>query len=138
MAGFITPVMASAGVAAATAILAWPLAAQEGQNAPVQASERWQITLPNSEYIWDIQLVGLRGDSLVYRRADSVGAVPVDRITEIRLIRKTEMQLGAPAGGAIGALTGAGDEIHDFMPLDFAQRIRALQEILLAHPPQKQ
>ncbi|MEP6571397.1 MAG: hypothetical protein ABJD11_01840 [Gemmatimonadota bacterium] len=132
-----TPLLTTGGfIALGIALLTSPLAAQENGDS-TRSTDRWQVTLPNSEYVWDIQLVGLRGDSLVYRRADSTGTVPVDQITEIRLIQKTEMAVGGSAGGAMAALTGSGDEIHDFMALDLAERITALKEILRAHPPQK-
>ncbi|HUF34418.1 MAG TPA: hypothetical protein VMN37_00635 [Gemmatimonadales bacterium] len=104
-----------------------PLAAQD---------ERWQVTLDAEEHIWDIRLVRLDSDSLVVRQADSLRALPVDRISEIRLIRKSEVRLGAGgAAGAMSALTGRDDEIYDFTPLEFADRVRAIQKIFLYHPP---
>ncbi|MEO8633885.1 MAG: hypothetical protein ABI587_01275 [Gemmatimonadales bacterium] len=106
-----------------------PLRAQDPRD------DRWQIALETGEYIWDIRLVRLTGDSLVFRRADSVGAVSVRRIGELRLIRKTEFRVGTDGGGALPALMGADDEIYSFAPLDYAARIRAVQQILLAHPP---
>ncbi len=104
--------------------------------APAAAQdERWQVTLDGQEYVWDIRLVRLDGDSLLVRQADSLRALPVDRISEIRLIRKSEVQLGAGAtAGALGALLGSDDEVYDFSPLEFPDRIRAIQRILLYHP----
>ena len=63
-------------------------------------------------------------------------AVPVAHINEIRLIRKSEMQLGGEgaAAGAMNALVGGDDEIYDLTPLDFADRLRTVQKILLLHP----
>ena len=106
-----------------------PLRAQTNRD------DRWQIALENGVYIWDIRLVRLTGDSLVFRRADSVGAVSLQRIDELRLIRKTEFRVGTDGGGALPALMGADDEVYSFAPLDFPARIRAVQQILLAHPP---
>lgn len=103
-----------------------PLLAQEQDN-------RWQVTLDNQEYVWDIRLVRLDGDSLVVRQADTLRRIPVEHITEIRLIRKSEMQLGARAG-AMSALTGSDDEVYDLTPLEFADRLRAVQKIFLYHP----
>lgn len=109
--------------------LARPLAAQ---------GERWQVTLDDNRYVWDIRLVGLEGDSLAVRQSDSLVHVPVAHITELRLIRKSEMQLGddgaAGAAGAMNALVGADDEVYDLAPLDFADRLRTVQKILLLHP----
>ena len=116
---------------AAAMALARPLAAQ----APAQ-DDRWQISLDNDQYVWDIRLVRLDGDSLFVRQSDSVLGVPVAHIRELRLIRKSEVQLGGgDAGGAMSALTGADDEVYDLSPLEFAERIRTVQRILLMHPP---
>lgn len=107
-------------------LAARPLAAQD---------ERWQVTLESQEYVWDIRLVRLNGDSLVVRQSDSLRTIPVEQISEIRLIRKSEVQLGDGAiGGAMNALMGGDDEIYDFTPLEFADRIRAVQQIFLHHP----
>ena len=106
--------------------LARPLAAQD---------DRWQVTLDDNRYVWDIRLVGLEGDSLAVRQSDSLVRVPVAHITEIRLIRKSEMQVGdGGAAGAMNALVGADDEVYDLAPLDFADRLRTVQKILLLHP----
>jgi hypothetical protein len=98
--------------------------------------DRWQVTLDDERYVWDIRLVRLDGDSLVVRQSDSLVAVPVAHINEVRLIRKSEMQLGGEgaAAGALNALVGGDDEIYDLTPLDFADRLRTIQKILLLHP----
>lgn len=103
-----------------------PLAAQD---------DRWQVTLDGREYVWDVRLDRLEGDSLVVRQSDTLRALPVDRITEVRLIRKSEIQLRAGAtAGAMNALMGTDDEVYDLTPLEFADRIRAIQKIFLYHP----
>jgi hypothetical protein len=108
------------------AAAAQPLAAQE---------ERWQLTLDTQEYVWDIRLVRLDGESLVVRQSDSLRSIPVQRINEIRLIQQSEVQLGAGAtAGAMNALMGGDDEIYDLTPLEFADRVRAIQKIFLYHP----
>lgn len=100
-----------------------------------QADDRWQIALGEGEYVWDVRLVRLAGDSLIVRQSDSSVSVPIGRISEIRLIRKSEMQMGEGAtAAAMSALTGADDEVYDLTPLDFAERLRAIQKILLYHP----
>jgi hypothetical protein len=106
--------------------LARPLSAQQ--------DERWQVTLDGERYVWDIRLVKLDGDSLVVRQSDSLVRVPVSHITEVRLIRKSEMQLDGGDVAAMNALVGADDEVYDLTPLDFADRLRTIQKILLLHP----
>jgi hypothetical protein len=100
-----------------------------------QDDDRWQVELDNGEYIWDIRLVRLAGDTLLFRQADTLGGVRVARISELRLIRKTEVRLGEGGGGVMAALTGVDDEIYDLAAMDFAARIRALQQVFLLHPP---
>lgn len=114
-------------------LVAWAVLAQP---LPAQA-DRWQITLDNDEYVWDIRLVRLDGDSLIIRQSDTTLGVPVAKIKELRLIRKSEVQLGAGAtAGAMSALVGGDDEVYDLSLLEFADRIRTIQKILLMHPPE--
>jgi hypothetical protein len=107
--------------------LAPPVAAQD---------DRWQVTLDGDRYVWDIRLVRLDGDSLVVRQSDSLVRVPVAHINEIRLIRKSEVQItgGGATAGAMNALIGGDDEVYDLTPLEFADRLRTIQKILLLHP----
>ena len=107
------------------------------QDTPKPSDDRWQIGLENGQYIWDIRLVRLQGDTLVFRQADTLGTVSVQQIGELRLIQKSTMRIGqgAAAGGAISALTGSDDEVYDLLTLDYPARIRTIQQILLLHPP---
>jgi len=98
-------------------------------------TDRWQVTLGADTYLWDVQLVRLDGDSLVVMQADSLVRAPVDHITELRLIRKTEVPAGdAAAAATMNALTGGDDEIYDLSALEVADRLRTIQKILLVHP----
>jgi len=115
------------------AAAALSLAALSARPLAAQQHDRWQVTLDQDRYVWDVRLVRLDGDSLVVMQADTSLSLPVERITEIRLIRKSEMQLGDGAA-AMSALTGRDDEVYDFTPLDFAERVRAIQKIFLFHP----
>jgi hypothetical protein len=97
--------------------------------------DRWQVTYGDGQLLWDVRLVKLAGDTLHVRRGDSLATVPVATITELRLIKKSEMQVGGPAGGAMAALMGSDDEVYDLTPLSFPDRLRAVQKIFLYHPP---
>jgi hypothetical protein len=44
------------------------------------------------------------------------------------------MRLG-DAGGVLAALTGTDDEVYDLNTMEYAARLRALQQVLLLHPP---
>jgi hypothetical protein len=118
---------------ALAALLTLPGAAATAQE---KSADRWQITLASGDYIWDIKLVKLDGDKLVYIQSDTTGSVGVDKIDELRLIQKTEVHLAEPDGAAQRALTGADDEVYDMKTMDFSARLRAIQQIFLLHPPQ--
>jgi hypothetical protein len=115
------------------AVALCPLAASHAQSD--QPSERWQVTLEGDRYVWDVRLVRLQADSLVVRQSDSLLSLPVAQVTEVRLIRKSELRVGGEgAGGAMAALMGADDEVYDLSPLDYADRLKAVQKIFLYHP----
>lgn len=111
-----------------------------GAAAPAAAQgtspERWQILLEAGDYLWDLRLGSLQGDSLAVSQADSNFSVPVMTMRELRLIRKTVVRLGDGDGGAVSfrALTGGDDEIYDLGGLEFAERLRVLREVLARHP----
>lgn len=132
-------VLSSCTVAAAFAaplpVLSIPAVAQT-ENQPQSSPDRWQITLGNGQIIWDVRLVKLEGESLYVRQGDSAAVVSVGQITELRLIQKTEVREGDIAGGAMPALMGSDDEVYDLSPLEFADRLRAVQKIFLYHPPE--
>jgi hypothetical protein len=119
------------------ALLLAILASHAATALPAQ-DQRWQVTLDGQEYVWDIRLVRLEGDSLIVREADTLRSIPVKDITEVRLIKKTEVQLGGGGAGAMSALMGGDDEVYDLTPLEFADRLRAIQKILLYHPVEPQ
>jgi hypothetical protein len=100
-----------------------------------KADDRWQLTLENGGIVWDVRLKQLVEDRLEVTQQDSVIAVKVGDIREMRRFRKSDMQIGAgTTAGAMAALTGADDEVFDFGPLDFGSRMRAVQQILLQRP----
>jgi len=104
----------------------------------VAQSDRWQLTLDDDQYVWDIRLVRLEGDSLVIRQSDSLVRVPLGHVNEVRLIRgaRVEVTGGAATAGAMSALMGGDDEIYDLAPLEPADRRPTIEKILQLHPPQ--
>ena len=97
-------------------------------------ADRWQITLQNDDLLWDIRLVSLDGDKLTYRQADTTAVVTVGEVKEMRLFQASEMQMGT-AGAAFGALSGSDDIVFDMTLLDFAERLRTVQQVMLKYPP---
>ena len=99
--------------------------------------DRWQAVMENGDIAWDFRLVALKDDRLSIRQGDSLSELKVGDITELRLIQPSEMQLGAGAvGGAGSALTGADDLVFDMRPLDFGERLRVVQQVMVKYPPQ--
>lgn len=123
------------GIGIALCLLAAPLATP-GAAQSAAGPDRWQITLGDGRVLWDVRLVKLEGESLHVRRGDSLAVVSVGQINELRLIQKSEIRMGEGAAGAMSALTGADDEVYDLTPLEFADRLRAVQKVLLYHPPE--
>jgi hypothetical protein len=116
---------------AITLALAPPAAAQTASPPP---DDRWQLALNDGSYVWDVRLVRLEGDSIVVRQADSLVRVPVGRVTELRLVRPTELMAGERGPGAIAALTGASDDVYDLASLDYAERLATVRRIFAARP----
>jgi hypothetical protein len=97
-------------------------------------TERWQVATDDGKYVWDVRLVRLDPSALVVSQSDSLVRVPVKHINEIRLIQKTEVQGTDDVAGAMNALTGANDEVHDLSTLSVADRRREIEKILHDHP----
>ena len=134
--GFVpSSCIVAAAFAAPLPVLSTPAVAQT-QNQAQSDPDRWQVTLDNGQILWDVRLVKLEGESLHVRHGDSLAVVSVGQITELRLIQKTEVREGDMAGGAMPALMGSDDEVYDLTPLEFADRLRAVQKIFLYHPPE--
>jgi hypothetical protein len=110
------------------------LAAAPAPSAAQAKPDRWQITLQNDDLLWDIRLVSLEGDKLTFSQADSTGVVEVGQVKEMRLFQPSELQLGT-AGAAFGALTGSDDIVFDMTLLDFAERLRTVQQVFQKYPP---
>jgi hypothetical protein len=120
---------------AATLLTPAALGAQESPPPSAGERERWQVTLDDGRILWDVRLVRLAGESLSVSRPDSLATVSLKHVTEVRLIRKSEVQLGT-GGGVFNALVGGDDEVYDLSPLEFADRVKAMQKIFLYHPPE--
>lgn len=101
--------------------------------AAAQHDDRWQVALDDGGYVWDIRLVRLDGDTLVVSQSDSLVRVPLAHATELRLIRKSRVDItGGPAtAGAMSALVGGDDEVYDLTPLDLPGRRETVRKLLV-------
>ena len=108
--------------------------------APCAAQQRWQITLSSGAIVWDLALVALRGDTLVFRpigaRPDSVLRLPVMRVDELRLVQKSEKRQFAPDGQGTGnGLSGGADVVWSLTLLGHDERLRVVRQLMTDYPP---
>lgn len=115
-----------AAAAALTLALASPLTGQ----APAPGPDRWQLTLTDQSYIWDVRLVRLTGDTLTVTARDSIISAPIGSITEIRLLPETILRVGDGHRSAIGALGDNNAPIFDLAKLPIAARRKTIQALL--------
>jgi hypothetical protein len=102
------------------------------------AQDRWQITLHDGSIVWDLELERLSGDTLVFHPAQGGHALhlPVMGVDALRLVQKSEKRQFAPDGQGTGnALMGGADMIWQLTLLDKDERLKVLQEVLRAYPP---
>lgn len=104
---------------------------------PSAAQDRWQLSLNNDRYLWDLQLVRLDRATLVVRQSDTTIAVPVRDITELRLVGKSLKRVGSGDGGraVLGALMGVDDQVYPLTQEALEDRLAVIRNILRKHPP---
>ncbi len=112
-------------------------AAAQGR-ATADPVDRWQITLKDGSTLWDLRLVKLSGDTLVFQGNDSLLHFPLMHVDELRLVRKATRSITPEAGRYGGVLDGGDDEVYRLTLFDLNERRQALQQILRAHPPTEQ
>ena len=113
--------------------LALPLLLLLLRAVPAVAQDRWQLTLHSDSVLWDLELVGLSGDSLVVRQTDTGGTLrlPLMQIDELRLVAKAVRRVNAPDAHATeNTLMGSGDLVFRLTLRDRAERIEVVREIL--------
>jgi hypothetical protein len=103
------------------------------------AQDRWQLTLRDGTLMWDLRLMQLAGDTLVFRPADTPRALrfPIMQVDVLRLVQKAEKRQGAPDGQGTGnGLMGGTDLVWQLTLLDRGERLQVLHQILEDHPPE--
>ena len=98
--------------------------------------DRWQITLRDGAVLWELQLVRLDGDTVVFQHGDSTLRLHLLQVDEVRLVQASVRQITPEAGRYEGVLNGANDEVYRLTLLDLAERRQAVRQILRDHPPQ--
>jgi len=98
-------------------------------------ADRWQLALHDGSYLWELALVGLSGDTLVVRQADTLVRVPLERVDELRLVRPSIKQGRNGARATFGGLSGVDDEVYTLARYAADERRRVVEQALAAHPP---
>ena len=93
------------------------------------AQERWQLTLADGSYEYDLRPVELRNDSLVIEQAGGTRALPLVDVHELREVRPV-IRPAVPGRGTVAELTGASDRVFVLGYLPVADRRRVVREIL--------
>ena len=132
--------LATAGTSACTASRspAAPAPAPESAAVPVAGAdsaprpERWQILLNSGAYLYEVRLVGARGDTLLAAQPDSALAVPLAAIDELRLVQASVKAVGGGGGGraTFGGLVGADDLAYKLSRFSPDERRRIVTQLL--------
>lgn len=101
--------------------------------ADAQQDDRWQITLKDGTIVWDLRLVKLQRDTLVFRHDSATVSYPLMRVDELRMVRAGEHEIGPVAAGGRydGAANGASDLVYQLTLLDLVERRAVIERILL-------
>jgi len=92
----------------------------------------WQITLKNGTIVWNLRLVKLERDTLVFRQDSAVVRYPLMGVDELRQVRAGEHEIGPVAAGGRydGAANGSTDLVYQLTLLDRVERRRVVEQIL--------
>jgi hypothetical protein len=122
-------------LAPAVALSALALAPLSAQT-PASTRDRWQLTLDDQSYLWNVRLIRLSHDTLTVRTRDSLVATPIRDISTIQLLAETILRVGDGHRSGIGALGDNNSPVLDLTSLALAarrQRIQALLDHEAAH-----
>ena len=91
----------------------------------------WQITLKNGTIVWNLRLLKLERDTLVFRQDSATVRYPLMGVDELRLVRAGEHEIGPVAAGGRydGAANGSTDLVYQLTLLDRAERRRVVEQI---------
>lgn len=98
--------------------------------APDSSPDRWQLTLNDQSYVWNVRLVRLSGDTLIVRSRDSLVSLPIRDIKEIQLLGETILRVQDGHRSGIGALGDNNSPIVDLASLALTARRERLQALV--------
>lgn len=111
-------------------------AASGAAPAVAQSPERWQLTLGTSDILYELQPLGLAGDTLVLRQGGSERRLPLREITELRRVRKSmRLMVGGERRRSLGDLVGADDQVFQMRLMEVPEKRELVRRILAAYGP---
>ncbi len=92
----------------------------------------WQITLRDGTIVWNLRLVDLVRDTIVFRRDTATVRYPLAQVDELRLVRAGPHEIGPVAAGGryAGAANGDADLVFALTLLDLPERRGVVEQIL--------
>ena len=122
------------GLALSLGLLCAAPCAAQGSARSDDGSDLWQITLEDGMIVWNLHLVRLQGDTLVFREDSATVRYPLMRVDDLRLVRAGEHEIGPVAAGGRyeGAANGASDRVYQLTLLTPIERRRVIEQILAA------
>src|SRR3989442_7260859 len=91
--------------------------------------------LRDGSTLWDLRLVKVSGDTLVFQGNDSILRFPLMHVDELRLVRKATRSIAPEAGRYGGVLDGGDDEGYRPTPFDPNERPQGPPQRPPAQPP---
>lgn len=108
---------------------ALPLLPLQAQTAP-REGDRWQLTLTDQSYLWNVRLVRLATDTLIVRSRDTLIATPISDIAAIQLLAETRLTVQDGHRSGIGALGDNNSPVMDLTTLSIDARRARLQALV--------
>ena len=111
---------------ALSALALAPLSAQT----PAPTPDRWQLTLADQRYLWNVRLIRLAHDTLTVRTGDTLVATPIRDISTIQLLTETILRVGDGHRSGIGALGDNTSPVVRLTSLALSERRHRIQALL--------
>ena len=95
-----------------------------------QAMDEWQVHREDGSYVYELQLRGLRGNSLLFQHDQRTVEIPLAEIDELRRIHKSFKHGTGGARATFGGLAGADDDVFKLSLYSIPQRHEILAKVL--------
>ncbi len=97
--------------------------------------DRWQLTLSSGQILYELRLLRLAGDTIVFRQDSTTVSVPLAQLSELRLVQSSTSRAGM-VGGMRGSLVGADDDVYQLTLYTVPEKRQILEQVLQQYPPE--